>query len=230
MANTYTPNVKLAIPGDGDRGWGATLAADLAALDGLACVASLAVTPAESPSTSLNVRVVGGTYRGPGGLPTIYAGTSSYSIPASSATALWLTATGSLASGSTWPTAGPYVPLAVVTSGVSTIATVGDSRAATTTVGPPTLAVATVATNYAVGWSDDVLRINASGGPVTVTLPAANAVPGRVLRFLKIDSTTNAVTLSAPSPINSGTTLAISTQYQAKTLVADAYSNTWGVY
>lgn len=58
------------------------------------------------------------------------------------------------------------------------------------------LAVTTKTTNYTVTTNDDVVLGDATGGGFTLTLPSASGNSGKVLYLLKIDSTTNVVTIS----------------------------------
>ena len=62
MSNTYTPNIKLAMPAIGDTGWSIPVNANCTALDGFIAVGALAVTTTEVPSASTNVAVAPGPY------------------------------------------------------------------------------------------------------------------------------------------------------------------------
>lgn len=74
-----------------------------------------------------------------------------------------------------------------------------------------------------VAADDYALFVDASGGAVTVNLPAVASNSGRVLNVKKVDSSGNAVTLdgNASETIDGATTLAISTQYQSYTVHCD---------
>ena len=50
MSNTYTSNVKLAMPAIGDTGWSVPVNGNCTTLDGLAPVGGLAVTTTEIPA------------------------------------------------------------------------------------------------------------------------------------------------------------------------------------
>lgn len=226
---TFTTNLKITRPLDNDSGWGTTLNANSDIIDGLSPIGALFVSTAESPSASLNVRVTGGTYERAGGQIGTYAGTSSFAVTLSATSNLWLTDAGTLTAGASWPGT-PHVRLAVVVAGVSTITTITDARLATGSAGASrTLASQTVTTTYTVLPTDANLRCDATAGAFTVTLPAANTVPGLVIHAIKVDAVAN-VTLASSSNINGSGTLALTTQYQGKTLIADGTSNTWNAF
>jgi hypothetical protein len=67
--------------------------------------------------------------------------------------------------------------------------------------------------------------VNASGGARTITLPAANALGGRPIRFQieKTDSSANAVTVqrAGSDTIEGATSVALSGQWASVTLVSD---------
>lgn len=67
---------------------------------------------------------------------------------------------------------------------------------------------------------DHTILVDASGGPVTVTLPAKANLIGHVLNIKKIDSSANAVTIDGNSSetIDGATTVVFSTQYQCYTI------------
>lgn len=129
MATTYTTNLALPVPAAGDSGWAVTLTDLFAILDLLApCYAGL-VRPSEAPSTTLNVDVVGFTYRKADGTLGTYAGITGNALPASTTRYLYLTNAGVLtvATGS-FPTGSPIVRLAVVTTTATKIDSIVDAR------------------------------------------------------------------------------------------------------
>ena len=71
--------------------------------------------------------------------------------------------------------------------------------------------------------SDNVLLADASGGAVTVTLPAAADVTGRHFTIKKTDGTGNTVTIdgAGAETIDGATTQVISTQYTSRTVASD---------
>jgi hypothetical protein len=85
------------------------------------------------------------------------------------------------------------------------------------------LAVATPTTNYAAAVTDDVLLCNATGGAITITLPAAASSANKVLWVKKTDSSGYAVVLdgNGAETIDGAATLSISTQYQSYTVACD---------
>ena len=80
-----------------------------------------------------------------------------------------------------------------------------------------------ISTTGSVAADDYALFVDASGGAVTVNLPAVASNSGRVLNVKKVDSSGNAVTLdgNASETIDGATTLAIATQYQSYTVHCD---------
>lgn len=80
-----------------------------------------------------------------------------------------------------------------------------------------------ISTTGSVAADDYALFVDASGGAVTVNLPAVASNSGRVINVKKVDSSGNAVTLdgNASETIDGATTLAISTQYQSYTVHCD---------
>jgi hypothetical protein len=126
MATTYTTNVRLQMPATADRQWDVPLNANAVYLDGLAAVGGLAVTTLEMPSASLSCRIAAGTYLRSNGTPGTYAG-GTLTLAASATSYVWLTDAGVAVSGTAWPSA-PYLPLAQVLTGASTINQVVDAR------------------------------------------------------------------------------------------------------
>lgn len=128
MSTTYSANLKLGTPAANDSGWAAVLDRNRALMDGLSPIGSLAVTPAEVPSASLNVAVSGGIFGNASGVVAAYTGTPSLAIPASSTQVLYLDNSGTLQVAAAWPTGTPHIPLAVVVAGATTITSVTDAR------------------------------------------------------------------------------------------------------
>ena len=71
--------------------------------------------------------------------------------------------------------------------------------------------------NDTIGW----LLVDATAGPITVTLPLASAVY-RPIVVMKVDASANAVTVQgqSPSTVNGGT-LSIGTQYAGRMIMSD---------
>ena len=65
-----------------------------------------------------------------------------------------------------------------------------------TLVNNPTIAYLEVSNNYATTLGDVFIAVNASAGPVTVTLHAANLLAGKRIHVKKIDQSSNYVTVT----------------------------------
>ena len=86
------------------------------------------------------------------------------------------------------------------------------------------------ASNITLDLDSDSYVIDASGGAVTVTLPAITAAAdARLYVIAKADSSGNAVTLarSSTNTIDGATTLALDSQYEAVLLAADYGAGMW---
>jgi hypothetical protein len=137
MANTYTPNVQLAMPAPGDRTWNVPVNANAQALDALAPVSALAVITTEVPSATLNVHVAAGNYLKQDGTIGNYAGSVSAAMTASSTNYLYLDLTNSgvlVVNTSGFPVTA-HIPLATVLAGPSSITSIADARVAFSVVG-----------------------------------------------------------------------------------------------
>ena len=88
MANTYTSNIQLAMPGTGDRTWNMPVNGNAMVLDALAPVGRLAAVMTEVPSATLNVHIASGNYLKQGGTIGSYAGTTSRTMTASATNTL----------------------------------------------------------------------------------------------------------------------------------------------
>lgn len=86
----------------------------------------------------------------------------------------------------------------------------------------------TQTSDYGVLTTDSVVLINAGSGIVSVTLPTAVGVGGKMYTIKKIDVTGNSVTISTTSSqtIDNQTTLTLSGAYNSVTVVSDG-SNWW---
>ena len=77
--------------------------------------------------------------------------------------------------------------------------------------------------------SAGLVRVDASGGARTITLPAASAANGRpiALRIVKTDSSANAVTVqrAGTNTIEGATSIALTTQWSSAWLVSDGVSS-----
>ena len=91
MANTYTPNLQLAMPAPGDRTWNVPVNGNAQVFDALAPVSAFAVVTAEVPSATLNVRVAAGNYLAQDGtIGTYRRGSTSQTMTASATNYLYL--------------------------------------------------------------------------------------------------------------------------------------------
>lgn len=85
------------------------------------------------------------------------------------------------------------------------------------------MSVATKTADYTLTNSDDMILADASGGAITLTLPAAAANSGKVFRFKKTDTTFNAVTIdgNASETIDGSTTAKLVTQDEYLAIACD---------
>lgn len=76
---------------------------------------------------------------------------------------------------------------------------------------------------YTASWHDETLLVDATGGAVTVTLPAAASNKGLRLVVKKIDASANAVTVDGNSSetIDGAATVSTTTQYDVWRLHCD---------
>ena len=136
LATTYTTNLGLQKPAATDRHWDLPLNSNADFLDSLAPLAALAVTPTEYPSASLRVNVASGSFLAASGEVVAFGGLTNLTLSASSTQALWLSETGSIETGSSFPS-GRHVRLAVVSTSASAVTQVVDSRVSFSALGQP---------------------------------------------------------------------------------------------
>jgi hypothetical protein len=128
MATTYTSNTKLGKPATGDTGWDTVLNATVDQLETLASLSGGCVTPAEVPSTTLNVRVGSLNYLLSDGTVGTYAGSTSFALTASNTNYVYLDSSFALTKSTSSFPATAHIRLATVVAGGSTITSVTDSR------------------------------------------------------------------------------------------------------
>lgn len=89
--------------------------------------------------------------------------------------------------------------------------------------GTANLNVTTETTTYNATTANDLILANPSGGAFTINLPAASGNTGKVLRFKKISSDFNAVTIdgNASETIDGATTTTLNTNNETLTIVCD---------
>jgi hypothetical protein len=175
MAMTLTPNALLQKPATADRYWDVPLNANADFLDGVAAIGQLLVTPTEVPSTTLNVRVTGGSYVTANGTVTAFPGVASYAIPPSSSVALWLTDSGVLSSSASFP-ASPHVRVAIVATGPSSIQTVTDARVVLRTAATSSGTVGAITGTTSGGGGSPPSPGETVSGPLSVVTPTGMAV------------------------------------------------------
>jgi hypothetical protein len=127
VATTYTPNAQLQMPATSDRNWDVPINANAGILDGMTAIGGLAVTTTEVPSATLQVAVSPGNFRNSSGVVVGFAGTAPFVVPPSSTVYLWLTNTGVVMSGASFPTSA-HLRLAQVVSGATSLLHVVDER------------------------------------------------------------------------------------------------------
>jgi hypothetical protein len=83
--------------------------------------------------------------------------------------------------------------------------------------------VVSVAEATTLDGDDDIVLVDASGGAVTITLPAASGAQHKVYTIKKTDSSANAVTIDgdATETIDGSETQTLSGQYDALTMACD---------
>jgi hypothetical protein len=128
MPSTFTPNIALAMPQNGDSGWGATMDTNLTLLDSLNPIGDLACTTAQIPSTSLSVKVAPGQFTKQGGSIVTFSG-ATIAATASATSFLFLdgTASWALTVGTAYPTTA-HQRIATVVAGATTITSITDNR------------------------------------------------------------------------------------------------------
>jgi hypothetical protein len=87
-------------------------------------------------------------------------------------------------------------------------------------------ATRTETADYTAQAHDYSIRVDATDGALTVTLPAAGSLPGKVFVVKKVDSSANAVTIDADGSeeIDGATTESLASQYDAITVQSNGTS------
>ena len=134
MSTSYTQNACLQKPAASDRYWDIPLNANADLLDSLSAIGSLMAAPTELPSTTLNVKVSAGSFIKGDGTVSSFPGSRSYALGASQTLQLWLSGSGVLSSGTSFPTTA-HVQLATVVTGASSIQSIQDARVVTQSAG-----------------------------------------------------------------------------------------------
>jgi hypothetical protein len=201
---TFTSNLNLQMPGTADRNWDIPLNANTAALDQQAALGTLAVSPTEIPSASLNVKVSAGSFRKGDGNLISFAGASTLAMSANATNYVYLTDSGTLTVNTTgWPT-GNIVQLAKVITGPSAITSITDQRLPWSAkgghvhlgVGAPSIVAgngAGTSPTISLSGSDQAGLITLTTG----TTPTASSVVATVTFGFSYFSTPRAVLLTA---------------------------------
>lgn len=135
MATTYSLRAKFAKPGPAEREWNIPLNANSDALDDLAPIGGLCTTPAERPSTTLRIQVGSGSFQRRDGTVGVFEGATPIILLANSTSYVYLTDSGFLTTSTSGFPATSHVPLAVASTGTSTVDKVTDVRVVCGTVG-----------------------------------------------------------------------------------------------
>jgi len=83
--------------------------------------------------------------------------------------------------------------------------------------------------DYTAAATDEIIYVDCTSGPVTITLPTAVGVAGKVYTIKKVDSTTNILTVATTSSqtIDGSTTQTTDMQYTAISMNSDGAN--WGI-
>jgi len=89
--------------------------------------------------------------------------------------------------------------------------------------GSVSFAVKSVTANYTATASDRVILCDATSNSITVSLPSASGITGRVYTIKKVDSSTNTVTVdpAGTETIDGASTYSLSSQWDFVTIVSD---------
>jgi hypothetical protein len=90
----------------------------------------------------------------------------------------------------------------------------------------------TVTSNTALTSNDRVIFVDASSGPLTITLPDVASVGSGVIYYIKkIDTTANEVTVSAPTNTIDGiSTKTLETPFQDLEIISSSPDNLWAIF
>lgn len=83
--------------------------------------------------------------------------------------------------------------------------------------------------NYTATANDGTIEVDASGGAVTITLPAVSGLGGRIYVVKKTDSSGNAVTVdaNASETMDGATTVSLASQWSACVIQANTAGTAW---
>ncbi len=106
---------------------------------------------------------------------------------------------------------------------------IGSTSTNTTITGGQKISVVAKTANYTLTLFDFVVTVDATGGNVTLILPAAAI--GQTYRIKRLDASGNTVTITAAGAdtIDGAATVTLATQYAAKDIIG-LTASTWGVF
>lgn len=89
--------------------------------------------------------------------------------------------------------------------------------------------IAAKTANYTATANDGSIECDATGGAITITLPAASGTGGRIFAIKKTDSSGNAVTIdaNASETIDGATTISLASQYSTAIIQCNTAGTAW---
>jgi hypothetical protein len=162
--------------------------------------------------TSLSYMISGG-YTVYGGHPLALDILPGAAVDPSSQTYIWIDSAGIPFAGPAFPVNQSYAPLALIVSDATKITSVVDLRNPVRSLGGP-LAVARVAitADYSQAVGTNYIRVDATNGPITVTLGPVAINAGSLIIIRKTDTSANAVTIAATEGIEGGASISLAAQ------------------
>jgi hypothetical protein len=129
MSTTYTQNTGLGIPSLDDAAYVSTVSTDLSTLDAQSAIGTFGVSRTENPSTTLNVRINGGSFRKADGTVVTVSTVASQAMTANQTNYVYLTNTGTVTVNTTgFPAATDIVRVATVVASGTNITSITDAR------------------------------------------------------------------------------------------------------
>lgn len=220
MADTITPNLGLTGPevGASTDTWGTKLDANLAIIDNLFPSGHLAIAS-------------GGTGAGDAAAARASLGVGSLGTQSASAIAVTGGIAGSVAIvggtldgapiGGTTPASGRFTQVAITVGGV----TFPDATIQSTAGTAYTAVIQNVSSNtvLSAGQIELLVKADATGGPITITLYSAVGNATRRIDIPKLDPTLNVVTINTTGgqTIDGASSIGIYTQFDSLTFISD---------
>jgi hypothetical protein len=129
MSTTYTQNTGLGIPSLDDASYVSTISTNLSTLDAQSAIGMFGVSRTENPSTTLNVRINGGSFRKADGTVVTVSTVASQAMTANQTNYVYLTNTGTVTVNTTgFPAATDIVRVATVVASGTNITSITDAR------------------------------------------------------------------------------------------------------